>query len=190
MTQVHRHPQRTETEDSFDVCEPRAVAAALLQDTLACLRRYRDTPLQAEDAGLPMSERDFHALALKHLSQELDPRLNALDLRSALNQLVDQLLSDGHSAAAVGCMSAFTAADDAGHRASASDDEIEAALRAWVEGLATALREVHPRALEIVALRSEGFHELDVAQRVSFPLRLVRRIMRDVQTTWRRTRDS
>jgi hypothetical protein len=129
-------------------------------------------------------------LALKHLPPEGQPRLGAVGLRSALNQLVDQLLDDGQSAPSEYCRAHPLSADLAPPDAPAGCEEVETALRSWIEGLGGAFREVHPTAIEIVALRRDGFQDRDIAERLKLPLRLVRRIMVDVQAAWRQWRES
>jgi DNA-directed RNA polymerase specialized sigma24 family protein len=185
MTETRR--QLAQVDSNFDPCEVGVALEALLQDVLACLRRHRDTPLQEVDEGPPLSGATLRALALKHFPQEWESHLGAVGLRSALNQLIDQVLNDGQSATAGECSWApLIPADGMPQAASVTGEEIETALRAWIEGLWTALREVHPRAIEIVALRHDGFQERDIGERLALPLRLVHRIVRDVRTAWQR----
>jgi hypothetical protein len=160
---------------------------ALLPDVLACLRRRHSMPLQDDDEGLPISAATFHALASKHFPQPWKSQLNGVDLRSALDRLVDQLLVVGQPSMAGDCSGApLISADDSPQARPEAGKEIETALSAWLESLWTSLREVHPKAIEVLALRREGFQEREVSERLMLPLRLVRRIVDDTRAAWQR----
>jgi len=54
-------------------------------------------------------------------------------------------------------------------------------LAAWLERFYTAMRGVHPNAIEIASLRVEDFTSREVAQQLGLGLRLVRRIIEDMR---------
>jgi hypothetical protein len=57
-------------------------------------------------------------------------------------------------------------------------------LAVWLERLHAVMSAVQPRAVEIVALRVEGFRDRDIAERLGLGRRLVRRIVEDAGTNW------
>ncbi len=54
-------------------------------------------------------------------------------------------------------------------------------LAAWLERFYTAMRDVHPNAIEIAKLRMENYTSREVAQQLGLGLRLVKRIIEDVR---------
>ncbi len=56
-------------------------------------------------------------------------------------------------------------------------------LAVWLERFYTAMRGVHPDAIEIVSLRTEDFTSREIAQRLGIGLRLVMRITEDIRLT-------
>lgn len=56
-------------------------------------------------------------------------------------------------------------------------------LATWLGRFCELLSELHPRAIEVVMLRVEGCDNRGVAQRLGLPLRLVTRVVADIQTS-------
>jgi hypothetical protein len=59
-------------------------------------------------------------------------------------------------------------------------EELTDRLAAWLLRLRTMLATVHPKAMEIVCLRLEGYRSRDIAERLDLGLRLSKRISRDM----------
>jgi len=59
-------------------------------------------------------------------------------------------------------------------------------LVVWLEHFYTVVYGVNPRAVEIVGRRVEGCTIREVAEQLELPLRLVQRIIQDVQRAWNR----
>lgn len=177
-------------ENASGKCPGDVALDALLQDVLACLRRRRDTPLQEDDdEGLPISPAVFQALVSKHFSQAGRPPVSAAGLPAALDRLVEESLEEGPpSTTGDGACTPLAAAVSVAPAGPETGPEVEAALHAWIESLCLVLREVHPRAIEILALKRGGFDERDVSERLALPLRLKRRIMGDLRAAWQRRR--
>lgn len=178
------------TENAASQRSADAALVALLQDVLGCLRRRRDTPLQEDDdEGLPMNPATFQALVARHFSQAGPRQFGAAGLPTALDRLVDQSLEENASdLAGESFWTSHAAAEDYTPAATENGAAIEPALHAWIESLWNVLREVHPRAIEILALRRNGFDERDVSERLTLPLRLVGQIVNDVRIAWQRRR--
>lgn len=173
-------------ENASQECAGDVALETLLQDVLACLRRRRDTPLQDDDdEGLPISPATFQTLVQKHFSQTGRWQTSAAGLPVALDRLIEESLQQGpFSAAGNGSFASRAAAEDLTPEAPESGNQIEAALHAWIESLCGILRELHPKTIEILALRRGGFDERDVSERLGLPLRLVRRILNDLSAAW------
>ncbi|MBI3467038.1 MAG: hypothetical protein HY000_28825 [Planctomycetes bacterium] len=169
-----------QANDNADPCELETQFGPLLQEVLAILRRRRETPLQSVAEGPSMDA--CCVFARRYFPAESQSQPSAVGLRSALNQLVQQLLDDGQSPASRECCWARPIPVDDGPES----EEVEKTLRVWIEDLCAVLREGHPRAIEIAAWRGDGFQERDVAERLVLPLRLLRRIVSDVRAAWQR----
>lgn len=130
---------------------------SLLQRMLSCLRRSRDTLLQFE-----IDSKGIVATA----SADFSPGLasDAAQAAASLNALIAQFLdSDG-----VGDSPAAEVAS----------------LAAWLDHFYKTMRAVHPSAIDIIALRVEGFEPREIAGRLRLGLRQVQSIMREMRTSW------
>lgn len=132
----------------------------LLQRMLACLRRSRETPLQFEidAAGIVAA-----ALADAPASLAGDES----GATTGLNGLIEDLLG-------------------AEHRASSGRETASkpASLAAWLTRLYRSLRAVHPAAIDIVALRLDGYDDRAIAERLRLGPRLVRHITSQMRADW------
>jgi hypothetical protein len=155
----------------------------LLQAMLVHLRRSRDTPLQfgIDAEGIVGAALNDFLAGLRQ--GDMDRWQDWRRVTQGLDASVRQALA-----------SERPASPQAGHnpaRATPSNREEGAPtlppLVAWLERFYAVLHEVHPRAMEIVALRVEGFQDRDIAERLGMGLRLVRRIVEDMQTNWAQT---
>jgi hypothetical protein len=135
----------------------------LLQEMLARLRRYRDTPLQdgIDSAGIVQA-----ALRLFSAGPSAAGPGHFPDLKSV------QFVLDGLVARALGA----GPLDRAGSNG--------AGLAGWLEHLHATLRAVHPAAVEMVGLRVEGCQDREIAERLGLGLRLLKRILRDLRAAW------
>jgi hypothetical protein len=130
----------------------------LLQRLLACLRRSRETPLQFEiDSASIVS-----AALADHPSVRSS---DAGDAIAALNQLVAGLLADDE----------LPVLRSHGRNVS---------LARWVDEFYRGMRSVHALAIDIIALRVEGFEPRDIAEKLGLGLRQVRSILREMRTSW------
>jgi len=131
----------------------------LLQRLLACLRRSRETPLQFEidSAGIA-------AAVLADFSPERAK--DAKRVVGALSALIDE------------CMRGDASGDVDCDRAAASS------LVEWIDRFYRAMRSVHSAAIDILALRVEGFEARDIADRLNLGLRQVHSILREMRASW------
>jgi hypothetical protein len=156
---------------------------ALLQVLLTLLRRARETPLQFgidSDGIVTAALREFLSQAPQTRS---GPNQNWPLVTAALDRLlVRSLGGNTHQPFAApvtkGCR-VLSAPD-----AQSFEEPVPHPLAVWLERLFAILSEIQPRAVEIVALRVEGFEDRDLAERLGLGLRLVRRIVADVRTNW------
>jgi hypothetical protein len=142
----------------------------LLQDLLARIRRARETPLEfgLDSAAIA---RAAWRVVLSGLPDA--PSLDGQAVTAGLDRLVQEAIQDEY---AVPGVDSGRVQDDAIACIDAGD-----ALAAWLEQLLRVQRAVHPRALEILALRLEGCQDREIALRLGFGLRLVRRILGDLR---------
>jgi hypothetical protein len=134
---------------------------ALLQRMLACLRRSRETPLQFEiDAAGIVAAALADASAL---SAAGDARAE-----SSLNELIGEMLGAEESIP-------FTPE-------TASRQET---LAEWLTRFYRPLRAVHPSAIDILAMRLNGFGDREIAERLELGLRLVQHTVAAMRAEWK-----
>lgn len=65
-----------------------------------------------------------------------------------------------------------------------SDCPVGTSLVAWLDRLYRAIRGVHPVAIDILALRVEGYVARDIAERLGLGLRQVHSMMHEMRARW------
>ncbi|MEW6304789.1 MAG: hypothetical protein AB1705_15045 [Verrucomicrobiota bacterium] len=161
--------------------------ASLLRELLAEARRSGDTPLQF---GIDAPEIAHNALANL---QTNDPTVASTAdwplLRAGLETLVNRYLQEelprpGDEGP---CPPPGREWPTAMAEASSPVNGFHP-LTQWLEHLYRTLRGVHPRAIDILALRAEGYTDRDIAERLGMGLRLVKRILQDLRASRATTR--
>jgi hypothetical protein len=61
------------------------------------------------------------------------------------------------------------------------DGDVVDALASWLEAFIQCLQEIDPLAVEIIALRSEGFNNRAISEGLDTGLRLINRIVEDIR---------
>ena len=146
----------------------------LLNVLLAHVRRARETPLQ-----FGIDSEEIVGVTLKTLGTDLI--INRWGgwwiVTMALDKLIDRSLHEER----MDCL----ALQHSQHIQSVTgpgidDSNTSHPLAKWLDCIYTAMTIVQPRAIEILALRLEGFDDRDIAQRLGMGLRLVKRIIEDM----------
>lgn len=65
-----------------------------------------------------------------------------------------------------------------------SDRAADASLATWLDRLYRDMRAVHPAAIDILALRVEGYVPRDIAERLGLGLRQVHHMTREMRARW------
>lgn len=150
---------------------PGGEAALLLLRMLSLLRRSRETPLQFEidSAGIV-------AAAL----MEYSGNAVCYETIAALNSLINQVLSG----------ECETSDDISSEPPKELEGEIDSGtsnpLPLWLRQLYQLSRQTHPQAIDLLALRLEGYGLRDASERLDIGLRLAQRILQDVRASWKR----
>lgn len=164
----------------------------LLRALISCLRRSLETPLQFE-----IDSEGIAGFVLKDFPDVLPgggaSRLGEWEwakVEPVLNALVERLLWEPGKwvdpaplpgIPPPGSNDPNPAVSEAAHALAGGRHP----LARWLERFYQAMRQVHPRAIDIAGLRLEGFQERDIAGRIGFGLRLVRSILNGMQANWR-----
>lgn len=159
---------------------------SFLQAMLVGIRRHRETPLLAGfdsrgivDSALQNCSTSDPQVILGHLqdSETVNAVFNLLVKRALIDDLdrpeASICLARGEQSNAAPAIARQRPNEKAPHP-----------LTVWLEQFYAVMSEVHPRALEIVALRVESYTNREIAQRLESTPRLVRRIVHDMQQAW------
>ena len=154
----------------------------LLLEILGMLRRAATTPLQF---GI-----DLHGIAstvLQGLSVPAEDRANIEMIAATLDTILRRSLENQnqHLTANVGpAVTATGVAEDIPPSVSTNHNgpppDRSNPLSDWLERLEAAVCQTHPSAIDIVALRMEGFPDRDIATRLRMGVRLEQRIVSDI----------
>src|SRR5262245_40584139 len=163
----------------------------LLQAMLAYLRRARATPLQF---GID-SDRIGSAALCECLGETAAARDEERDwslVITTLDELVADILKAGdylvdgrNSGFARGLVKPIATASQP-NGASRREAPPGHPLADWLDRFHAVMCERHPRAVEMVAMKVEGFEDRDVAERLKLGLRLVKQIAEDLHMDWLR----
>lgn len=164
----------------------------LLRALLSCLRRSLETPLQFEidsEGIVGFVLKDFPDVIQGNGASRLG-EWEWAKVEPGLNALVERLLGETGEWVAPAPLPDIRppSFNDANPALSESTHTIAGGrhpLARWLERFYQAMRQVHPRAIDIAGLRLEGFQERDIAGRLGFGLRLVRSILNGMQANWR-----
>ncbi|MCI0626862.1 MAG: hypothetical protein L0387_35315 [Acidobacteria bacterium] len=173
----------------------------LLQALLAQLRRSRETPLQfgIDSEGIVTAAmKDFLAgVTDEQPGQWRDWQLVTVALDELIAQFLEPHCSSRREEAHLqfgirnsefgidwGLLRSVAPIEWRGTRT--TNTASPHALVVWLERFYTVVREVQPRAIDIVGLRVEGFQDRDIAERLGLSLRLVKRIVQDMRVNWER----
>lgn len=160
----------------------------LFEGMLSHLRRSRETPLQFEIDSQGIVTAVLIAVPLDGIpAHETSPEADWKTLKGALDSLAARFLREeyangetiGRDHGSSGPPSDRLRHDDPGSPAS-----LRGLLATWLERYYRLMREASPQAIDIAALRAEGYQDRDIAERLGLGLRLVRRIVREMRTNW------
>jgi hypothetical protein len=149
-------------------------ALPLLQRMLFLVRRSRETPLQFEI--------DSHGIAAAALDEFGGGSLFqhgrlAQDL-GILNELIHQVLGGEDEPPTADVRSTSGPAPFGQCPAGVHS------IAAWLEQLYRVTRAIHPQAIDVLALRLQGFEPRDIAERLDLGGKLVQRVLSEVQAEW------
>ena len=155
----------------------------LLQEMLAGVRRHRETALLAGFDSVGIATGALHSAsilvpqaALSHL-RDMQSVKNAfsLVLKQAFRELPEHIGERGYRQHTVQTNSANATTGEP------SNEQVAQWLAVWLEQFCAIMNDVHPKAVEVVMLRAEGCDDRQAARRLGLPLRLVKRIVCDIQ---------
>ncbi|MCC6420950.1 MAG: hypothetical protein IT429_22165 [Gemmataceae bacterium] len=156
-----------------------------LLEMLARLRSQLDTPLSADTDSVGIVRAAWQqcfAGAADVASPGRDPDTIVGALESLIHRALGEESGHRRDEPAQLCGGPRSPVGDCATQVAAWLDQFQ--LAAWLDRLQTALRRIHPRAVELVGLRLEGVANREIAQRFDWGLRLVQRILHDVRLAW------
>ncbi len=151
-----------------------------LLEMLAGVRRHRETPLMAGVDSHGIVHAALQNLSVSASQVELDYLQDSETVEAILNLLIKQSLLDepDHSEARI-------CSPRREQSRQQRNEQGPHPMAVWLEHFHAVMGEVHPEAVEIVILRVEGCDNREVAQRLGLPLRLVKRVVHDMQRAWK-----
>ncbi len=153
----------------------------LLQKMLIPIHRARETPLQFEIDSGRIVEAALREFLVERPESERAQWQDWQPVRVSLDQFVLQALVDVEEPGAAEHPQASGVHQPAPGDASG---DLAHALAVWLKRLFNVMRDVDQRAIEILALRLEGYGCRDIAGRQGTGMRLVRRIIHEMGTGW------
>lgn len=159
---------------------------SFLQDVLAGIRRHRETPLLAGFDSRGIVDTALQKFSTSAPQVDLEYLQDSETVNAVFNLLIKRALVDDldHPKLRL-CLPDREQSNGAPATARQQrDGKASHPLTVWLEQFYAVMSEVHPRALEIIALRVEGCGNHEVAQRLESTPRLVRRIVHDMQQAW------
>ena len=154
--------------------QPQVELRPLLGVLLSQLRRARETPLQFGIDSEGIVERALQEILPTATAPAL--RCDGSEVTAQLDELVLELLQP--------CDGGDRQIRTPAQRAPALMDATVHPLVPWLERLHAVLSNVQVQAVEIVALRLEGFEDRAIAHRLELGLALLRRISADARKEW------
>lgn len=184
------HPQITVIgSDPSTRLRMERLARSLLEQLLTRAARFQDTPLQFEidSAGVALAAWSSFWPDVppedRHLLSDGKRLCAAVDglVEQAFEEADARNVANGQGLAVCGTASHVFVTRDA------KSDSPLARISEWLDRLCGALRLAHPRALEVIRLRVEGYAARDIAIRLGTGVHLVRRILADARSAVERT---
>jgi hypothetical protein len=164
------------------------LARPLLEQLLARTSRFLETPLQFEidSAGVAMDVWGSFSADLSAADRHL--LSDGAQLRVALDLLIERALEDADPECDILALesphrwqSSSTVRPDVDSTCSALFHSPLVYIVEWFDKFCSSLRLTHPRAIEIVRMRVEGYAARDIAGRLGMGVRLVRRLLADAR---------
>jgi hypothetical protein len=149
------------------------VLAPLLRGVLLVFRRYRETPLHFQ-----IDSQGVVAELLQTANNYPWMRQDHSLLIAGLNALVSQLLAEESTTEST---PAFATVEGDGDAAFAQRVRC---LSLWVGGFYERIRAVDVRIIDVMLLRLESHSNREIARRLEFGLRLVERLLIEMQADW------
>jgi hypothetical protein len=164
--------ERTSTANclTFDT----EAALCLLQRMLSLVRRSRETPLQFEIDSERIAAVALDEFGASSLFEDTRLTRNLGILNGLIHQIPggegEPLKSDLRNTSS---------------RSQCDQGRVGMhSVAAWLEHLYGVAREIHPQAIDMLALRLQGFDARDIAQHLDLGRRLVQRVLSDMQAGW------
>lgn len=137
--------------------------SSLLHGLLAPIRCARETPLRIEIDGAGIAALAWQDLLHEHPEIEHDDSAFAPpSLIAGLESVLGRQPSIGNHPESSGLLGA---------------------LATWLQDLFETLRSIDPQAIEIAGLKAEGFDHRAISEGLDIGLRLVNRIVRDIESS-------
>lgn len=141
------------------------------------MRQLSDVPLQSGINGPAIVRSAW--LAGGSMGGAYEPA----SLPSTLDELVEEALADRRAQPCDGRTT--SAAPEAPAAATPLDEATLETLSQWVERVFSTIRNVHKRAIDVLALRANGLSDREIARQLGLGLRLVQRMVDDIRAAWR-----
>jgi DNA-directed RNA polymerase specialized sigma24 family protein len=155
----------------------------LLQEMLAGVRRHRETALLAgfDSGGIVTAA--LHSVSIVAPQTALSQLRDMDAVRASFRLVLEQTLEDQpeHAGERHGARCTTKGNTPSANASKPHDENVVPWLASWLEIFCSVMSEVHPKAIEVVMLRLEGCDNRQVARRLGLPLRLVKRIVHDIQ---------
>ncbi len=168
----------------------------LLREILSRARRARETPLQF---GLDSAE-IVDAAVNDFLAGSADAELSQLQdwemVEAVFDILIERALRDDEAHDGTEHRSPLTQQprlgdskvneDAKAHADEPPEENTQHPLVGWLKRSRALMQRVHPAAIQVVELRVNGYQNREIAERLGLGLRLVKRIVDDMRTSWER----
>ena len=161
--------------------------APALQEMIAGIRRHRETPLLAGFDSFGIVDAAVQSLLVANPDLELDHLRDWKAVKTIFNRLVLAALLDdlNPSEETRGLSNNATGGNTQPPAREQGNGQAIHPWAGWLEHFHSVMQEVHPKAIEIISLRVEGFQNREIAERVELTRRIVGRIVHDMQRAWK-----
>ena len=183
LTDTLSHRQTEDGRGAVDLAEQ---LEPVLQEMIAGIRRHRETPLLAGFDSTGIVDAASQSLLASNPNVKLVHLQDWEAVKLVFNLLVVRAFEDDrdHAEDSLAVSPNGRGNDRLASAREQGNGKVAHPWAVWLEQLHTVMQEVHPKAIEIMGLRLDGYKNREIAKQLELTVRLVRRIVHDMQQAW------